>query len=366
MHKISKHLLTKTALLALISFASVLTFAIQVGQEVELTKYVNGRAPNADFRRSANNVIGVLATGTNGRVMEVRRFRSGNSGVLLNISEGPLRGRRLWVYFVPSDPSLRLFTPQGNPTPDPVNAGSGVTVRPVPAQPDPSTDRPPVQPPAPVPAPPVPAPLPPVPVPAPPRPPIPSPAAIPDIINNANNAVGGTNVGGQAGCRDCAGTTVNSPAVSPQPAAPASQTSYFSNTESFSNRYASESGQRLAAHRFLALRAHLNNFSIQCRDFYPNLMRAYELQRENLAPLYRRYNPIMGGLNQLDTIQTSYANLASQKFSDFRNTASARQICDEGKRDFDILVSLGENDITRFLSLPAAQRATYLADRRRR
>src|SRR4051812_30659116 len=95
-------------------FLSVSVFAIGVGDEVELTKFMNARY-SARFTQNAKNLRGVLTTNTKGKVLEVKKFSSGNSAFLLEITDGPMKGQHVWVHFNPESPSLALADSDDKP-----------------------------------------------------------------------------------------------------------------------------------------------------------------------------------------------------------------------------------------------------------
>ena len=69
----------------LLIFLSAVSFAIEVGQDVELSLYMNARY-SADCRKAkTNNLAGTLKKGTKATVREVKNFASGNSGFLLEV-----------------------------------------------------------------------------------------------------------------------------------------------------------------------------------------------------------------------------------------------------------------------------------------
>ena len=109
----------------LLIFFSTMAFALQVGEEVELTQYMNARY-SADFRKNTKNVVGTLNKGTKGTVKEVRKFNSGNSGFLLEVKDGALISQKVWVYYNEKSPSLALTDAAANPTTS-VNDAVGAT-----------------------------------------------------------------------------------------------------------------------------------------------------------------------------------------------------------------------------------------------
>jgi hypothetical protein len=88
--------------LSLLSF-----YGFDVGQNVELTKFLNART-NSNFLASANNIKTSLTKGTTGEVLEVKKFSSGNSGIKIKISNGPKANESYWVYYNKKDPGIML------------------------------------------------------------------------------------------------------------------------------------------------------------------------------------------------------------------------------------------------------------------
>lgn len=153
---------------------SITVFAIGIGDEVELNQFVNGRCA-AKFRAQDNNIKLVLPRGTKGRVLEVKRFHSGNLGFLLEVSDGPQAGQVVWVYYNPTSPSLKLLTARGQFTRSPEESATAQTTRQVSARRDPCSEP---EAPTPTPAPPAPTPTPDS-TPVPPTPVTPDPDSTP-------------------------------------------------------------------------------------------------------------------------------------------------------------------------------------------
>ena len=197
----------------LISIISSVVFAIGVNDEIELSQLMNARY-SANFTRHANNLKGQLAAGSKAKVIEVKKFSSGNSGFLVEVKSVPparagrtqlgagLVGQKVWVYYNAKKPTLKLFNAGQRQVRNPDDATDATTIKDVPVILDPAA------PPAPVVAasadssaassdPSL------IPI---------NPAvsgtgtvsgtAIPDLVGAANGAVGGTG-GGNSGCRDC-------------------------------------------------------------------------------------------------------------------------------------------------------------------
>ncbi len=123
---------------ALLVFISLFSFAIEVGQDVELTNYVNARYA-AKFRATDQNVIGKLAKGTKGTVKEVRPFRSGNSGILIEVLDGSLKSQKVWVYYNAKSPKLALLDKNQSPVATPDDAATATATAPLPAVREPAT-----------------------------------------------------------------------------------------------------------------------------------------------------------------------------------------------------------------------------------
>lgn len=129
----------KSFLTTILVSVTVFAIGIRVGDEVELNQFVNGRC-TAKFRAQDNNIRLVLPRGTKGRVLEVKRFNSGNLGFLLEVSDGPQAGQVVWVYYNPTSPSLKLMTARNQFTRSPEEAASAQTTREVSARRDPCSE----------------------------------------------------------------------------------------------------------------------------------------------------------------------------------------------------------------------------------
>lgn len=218
------------AIIFTLTLVSAVTFAVSVGEELEITQLMNARyGPN--FTKQANNRRGTLSTGTHVTVKRVVPMRSGNSGLFVEVKDGPLSSKTVWVYYNKTTPGLKLATASGTPTANASAAAAGVTTRDIAAVPAPPPPAEPAPTPAPTPAPaPVAAPAPSPAVTA----PVPAPS-VPALIDRANGAVGGPmSPGGPAGCRDCGGAggvaspspaPVAGPAPAPAVSAPAARNS---------------------------------------------------------------------------------------------------------------------------------------------
>lgn len=93
-----------TVLLSL-SLTTLLGFS--VGQEVELTTFLNGRA-NPNFLKYTKNVQTLLDKGTTGEVLEVKNFSTGNSGIKMKVAGGKRNGETYWVYYNKDNPGIKV------------------------------------------------------------------------------------------------------------------------------------------------------------------------------------------------------------------------------------------------------------------
>lgn len=121
-------------------FISTIAWAIELNQDVELNRYMNARY-SGSFSKTDDNIAGGLSKGTKGAVREVRKFSSGNSGFLIEVKDGNLKGQKVWVHYNPSDPSLKLTDERQQPTQDVDQAVQAQTTRVVPATREPVTPR---------------------------------------------------------------------------------------------------------------------------------------------------------------------------------------------------------------------------------
>lgn len=78
------------------------------GQEIELEQYFNARY-SANFLKSTNNVKFVMPPGTKGRIQETKKFYSGNYGLRVELTSGPHKGEKVWVYYDPENPRMKLY-----------------------------------------------------------------------------------------------------------------------------------------------------------------------------------------------------------------------------------------------------------------
>ncbi len=97
----------KTLPTILLGLSLTTLLGFDVGQEVELTTFLNGRA-NPNFLKYTKNVQTLLDKGTTGEVVEVKKFSSGNSGIKMKVNSGPKSGESYWVYYNKADPAIKL------------------------------------------------------------------------------------------------------------------------------------------------------------------------------------------------------------------------------------------------------------------
>ncbi len=124
----------------IILFLSVLTFAIEVNQSIELTDYMNARY-SARFSKEDQNIQGQLAKGTQGKVMEIKTFSSGNSGLLIQVNDGEFKNQKVWVYYNKTTPTMKLLDEAKKETMDAVQADAVHTTLPTPVRKIPVTPR---------------------------------------------------------------------------------------------------------------------------------------------------------------------------------------------------------------------------------
>lgn len=117
---------------------SLLTFAIEVNQNIELAQYVNARY-SARFTKSDDNIAGKIAAGTKGQVREIKTFNSGNSGLLILVKDGELKNQKVWVYFNKVAPTVKLSDEKSQPTSDPLKADQVQATQTTPVLPVPVT-----------------------------------------------------------------------------------------------------------------------------------------------------------------------------------------------------------------------------------
>lgn len=381
-----------------LSVASIVTFAVSVGQDIELSKYLNGRGgPN--FRSAARNVQALLATGTRARIERVKSFTSGNSGLWVTVSSGPQNGKKMWIWFNKSSPGMKLVNADGTTTEIPAEGVKVRTTRPIVATPG----GPPAPAPAPTPAPAAsPAATAPVQV-IPTPPPVVAPGtSLPDLINGANVAVGGMSPGGNTGCRDCAGgaagvapvpAPVSPPVVAPVAGADVTQDAdlaFFSAIDSEVNAPRGANAALIRAHKYSVLRMKLGVFALYCenhkynRDLTDRTMDVDQARRaSDPAAYYNRWNAYLnstlrplnteaerafGGANQMEgsPANTGYNNRAANQLLSAYSAIpgrTSRQYCASAERKFNALLNLSAQDFRSYVEMPDAQRQSYLRAR---
>lgn len=95
-------------ILSFILSLTTLLVAFDVGDEIELDTYLNART-SADFRSQTKNVKATLKKGTRGEITEVKKFETGNAGIKMLLTTGPLKGKTYWVYLNKNSPALKLI-----------------------------------------------------------------------------------------------------------------------------------------------------------------------------------------------------------------------------------------------------------------
>lgn len=122
-------------------FFAVVTFAIGVNQDIELTQYMNARYTGR-FTKADENVAGKLIPGTQGTVREIKTFvPSGNSGFLIQVKDGEFKNQKLWVYYNKNAPTLKLVDEKQQPTTIATKADRVVANAPTPVQIIPATPK---------------------------------------------------------------------------------------------------------------------------------------------------------------------------------------------------------------------------------
>jgi hypothetical protein len=92
-----------------LSLALVLLLGLTGNEKyVELSGYLNARA-SAKFRSIDDNILGVLKTGTRAEILQRKRMKSGNYGFKVEVLDGSLKGREVWVYYNMNNPDLNLY-----------------------------------------------------------------------------------------------------------------------------------------------------------------------------------------------------------------------------------------------------------------
>ncbi len=93
-----------TSLILLILLSA---FTPVVDDLIELQAVFNGRS-SANFLRSAGNVRLRLSRGTVGKIKDIKRFSSGNSGLLIEVKNGSYQGELVWVHYNPRKELIAL------------------------------------------------------------------------------------------------------------------------------------------------------------------------------------------------------------------------------------------------------------------
>jgi hypothetical protein len=352
-----------------ISMVSSVVFAIQVNDEVELTQFMNARY-SANFTKNAKNLRGTLSSGTKAKVVEIKQFKTGNLGFFLEVKSGRYNNENVWVHFNPNRPSLKLFSQTGAATPDPALATDATTTRDVPVIRDPattpvsaSTDTTLIS--------------------------IPSASGtttvsgstvvsattVVDVVGAANRAVGGTS-GGDSGCRDCTGpapvggsgnsggpSDVVSGTTGVVPLTPVALAggvigNFFVDYDSIIDNASSLTAAQLAARRFLALRAHILNYSSFCERYTPgsDLINRVTTKWNGMSDFLIANDRVLGGSNPADVILTAYSNMASLKFSNLGPEAA----CQELKPQFEYFMRLNRAELSAYTSTPVNQRSRVI------
>lgn len=354
-----------------ISMVSSVVFAIQVNDEVELTQYMNARY-SANFTKNAKNLRGTLNSGTKAKVVEIKKFNTGNSGFLIEVKGGRYNNEKVWVHFNPNRPSLKLFSQTGAVTPDPALATDATTTRDVPVIRDPattpvsaSTDSTLIS--------------------------IPSASGtttvsgstvvsattVVDVVGAANRAVGGTTGGGDSGCRDCTGPApvggagnsggpndiVSGTTGVVQPPTPVALAggeigNFFVDYDSIIDNASSLSANQLAARRFLAIRAHISNYSSFCERYTPgsDLINRVITKWNGMSEFLIANDRVLGGSNPADVILTAYSNKASLKFSNLGPQVACQQL----KPQFEYFMRLDRAALSSYTATPVNQRSTAI------
>lgn len=91
----------------LLSLSLVSLLGFSTGDEIELDGFLNART-NPNFVKYAKNIATTLSEGTTGKVLEIKKFESGNSGIKMKVTSGPKSGKSYWVYYNIKDPAIKL------------------------------------------------------------------------------------------------------------------------------------------------------------------------------------------------------------------------------------------------------------------
>lgn len=116
----------------LLIFFLFFSIALKKNDVVELEQYFNARY-SANFLKSTKNVKFVVPPGTQGKIEEVKTFSSGNYGLQVTLQNGKNKGEKVWVYYRPSSPGMKLFkdeTAKAEPTKVVEEAKSTTTTEP--------------------------------------------------------------------------------------------------------------------------------------------------------------------------------------------------------------------------------------------
>lgn len=93
----------------LLIFSLIFSLALKQNDVVELEQYFNARY-SANFLKTTKNVKFVMPPGTQGKIEEIKNFSSGNRGLQVTLQNGKNKGEKVWVYYKPSDPGMKLYT----------------------------------------------------------------------------------------------------------------------------------------------------------------------------------------------------------------------------------------------------------------
>lgn len=85
-----------------------LILGVSSGGVIELEGYFNARY-SANFLKTTRNVKFVMPPGTRAKIDETKLFGSGNYGLKVEVLSGKHKGEKVWVYYKPSDPGMKLF-----------------------------------------------------------------------------------------------------------------------------------------------------------------------------------------------------------------------------------------------------------------
>lgn len=88
----------------LISCGIISILAFKIGDEVELTQFLNART-RPSFIKSTK-VAKTLSSGTTGAISDIKKFYSGNFGIKMKLTSGPFIGQTYWVYYNKKSPGM--------------------------------------------------------------------------------------------------------------------------------------------------------------------------------------------------------------------------------------------------------------------